>query len=83
MSDRTSLFRVRSLASRPFTRGESLGMMRYSMPSNGGAIAPIRIVGSQRDTNIELVVDELVRTAFQQGLWSTARTSPPPRRRAD
>lgn len=49
MSDRTSLFRVRSLASRPFTRAESLGMMRYSMPSNGGATAPIRIVGSQRD----------------------------------
>ncbi|MGY3361696.1 hypothetical protein ACVWZK_008359 [Bradyrhizobium sp. GM0.4] len=42
-------------------------MMRYSMPSNGGATAPIRIVGSQRDTNIELVVDELVRTASNRG----------------
>lgn len=42
-------------------------MMRYSMPSNGGATAPIRIVGSQRDTNIELVVEELVRTASNRG----------------
>lgn len=67
MSDRTSLFRVRSLASRPFTRAESSGRMRYSMPSNGGATAPIRIVGNQRDTNIELVVEELVRTASNRG----------------
>lgn len=32
-----------------------------------GATAPIRIVGSQRDTNIKLVVEELVRTASNRG----------------
>lgn len=67
MSDRPSLFRVRSLASRPFTRAESLGMMRYSMPVERVVDRPIRIVGGQRDTNIELVVDELVRTASNRG----------------
>lgn len=42
-------------------------MMRYSMAIERGATAPIRIVGSQRDTNIELVVEELVRTASNRG----------------